>query len=51
MTDVDAYPKIASAMAAIADMRAEQPDLDWVAAEAGMSPAHFQRVFKRWVGA
>jgi len=50
MTDVDVYPKIASAMAAIADMRAEQPDLDWVAAEVGMSPAHFQRVFKRWVG-
>jgi AraC family transcriptional regulator of adaptative response/methylated-DNA-[protein]-cysteine methyltransferase len=50
MTDGEAYPKIAAAMAAIADMRAEQPDLDWVAAEAGMSPAHFQRVFKRWVG-
>lgn len=50
MTDADVYPKIAAAMTAIADMRAEQPDLDWVAAEAGMSPAHFQRVFKRWVG-
>lgn len=50
MSDVDVYPKIAAAMAAIADMRVEQPDLDWVAAQSGMSPAHFQRVFKRWVG-
>lgn len=50
MTEIDGYPKIAAAMAAIADMRVEQPDLDWVAAEAGLSPAHFQRTFKRWVG-
>lgn len=28
----------------------EQPSLEEVAAQAGLSPAHFQRVFKRWAG-
>ncbi|MFM2044153.1 MAG: hypothetical protein RLY86_2729 [Pseudomonadota bacterium] len=26
------------------------PDLDTLAAEAGLSPAHFQKLFKRWAG-
>ena len=31
--------------------RAEDPlQLDALAAEMGMSPAHFQRLFSRWVG-
>lgn len=46
----DTYPVIERAMAALADMREDQPDLDWIASEAGMSPSHFQRTFKRWVG-
>ncbi len=46
----ETYPLIERAMAALADMREDQPDLDWIAAEAGMSPSHFQRTFKRWVG-
>lgn len=46
----DTYPLIERAMAALADMREDQPDLDWIAREAGMSPSHFQRTFKRWVG-
>ncbi len=28
----------------------QQPDLTQVAAAAGLSPEHFQRIFKRWVG-
>lgn len=28
----------------------EQPSLDDIAAGAGLSPAHFQRIFKRWAG-
>jgi len=50
MSHAETYPLIERAMAAIADMRADQPELDRIAAEAGMSPSHFQRVFKRWVG-
>jgi len=46
----ETYPLIERAMSAIADMREEQPDLDSIAAEAGLSPSHFQRTFKRWVG-
>jgi AraC family transcriptional regulator of adaptative response/methylated-DNA-[protein]-cysteine methyltransferase len=30
--------------------RAEQPTLEQVAAHLGLSPAHFQRAFSRWVG-
>lgn len=50
MAYAETYPLIESAMAALADMREDQPDLDWIAREAGMSPSHFQRTFKRWVG-
>lgn len=50
MAYADTYPLIEQAMAAIADMRADQPDLDSIARDAGMSPSHFQRTFKRWVG-
>lgn len=50
MAYAETYPKIERAMAALADMREDQPDLDWIAQEAGMSPSHFQRTFKRWVG-
>ena len=50
MADAETYPLIERAMAALADMRADQPDLDRIAGAAGLSPAHFQRTFKRWVG-
>lgn len=50
MAYAETYPMIERAMAAIADMREDQPDLDQIAADAGMSPSHFQRTFKRWVG-
>ncbi len=50
MAYADTYPLIERAMAEIADMREDQPELDAIAAAAGMSPSHFQRTFKRWVG-
>jgi AraC family transcriptional regulator of adaptative response/methylated-DNA-[protein]-cysteine methyltransferase len=50
MAYADTYPLIERAMAAIADMRDDQPDLDQIGGEAGMSPSHLQRTFKRWVG-
>jgi AraC family transcriptional regulator of adaptative response/methylated-DNA-[protein]-cysteine methyltransferase len=42
--------QIATAIAYLVEHAREQPSLEQVAAEAGMSPFHFQRVFKRWAG-
>jgi AraC family transcriptional regulator of adaptative response/methylated-DNA-[protein]-cysteine methyltransferase len=44
------YGVIARAIEAIADRAPEQAPLEAVAAEVGLSPAHFQRVFSQWVG-
>lgn len=44
------YAVIARAIDAIAARAPEQIGLDALAAEVGLSPAHFQRVFSRWVG-
>ena len=44
------YAVIARAIDAIAARAPEQIGLDELAAEVGLSPAHFQRVFSRWVG-
>lgn len=44
------YSLIARALAHIDAHRTEQPTLEAVAAAAGLSPAHFQRVFSQWVG-
>ena len=44
------YERIAKAIRFIAANRLEQPDLSEVAAEVGLSPHHFQRLFTRWVG-
>jgi AraC family transcriptional regulator of adaptative response/methylated-DNA-[protein]-cysteine methyltransferase len=44
------YARIEKALAFIADHAGEQPELDAVAAAAGLSPFHFQRLFTRWVG-
>src|SRR5690606_34083484 len=44
------YERIAAALALIAERQAEQPTLETMAQAVGMSPFHFQRVFRRWVG-
>ena len=44
------YSRIEAALAAIAENQADQPGLDEMAAAACMSPHHFQRTFRRWVG-
>lgn len=44
------YRLMARAIDYIAETAGEQPSLDEVAAEVGLSPAHFQRVFSRWAG-
>lgn len=41
---------MAAALAYLDRNRARQPGLDEVAAHLGLSPAHFQRLFSRWVG-
>lgn len=59
MTDLDPtplderardYPRMLAALDYLARHWSEQPDLDRVAAAAGLSPFHFQRVFTRWTG-
>lgn len=44
------YELIASALRFIEEHAGTQPSLEEVAAAAGLSPLHFQRVFSRWVG-
>lgn len=44
------YQRIARAIRFIDEHRLEQPDLDQVAAQVGLSPHHFQRLFTRWAG-
>lgn len=44
------YPRVVSALDWLSEHWSEQPDLDQVAAAAGLSPFHFQRVFTRWTG-
>ncbi|MGF1659833.1 MAG: methylated-DNA--[protein]-cysteine S-methyltransferase [Rubrimonas sp.] len=44
------YPLMKAALAFLDDRRADQPGLDAVAAHVGLSTAHFQRAFSRWVG-
>ena len=44
------YSRIEAALAKIAENQADQPGLDEMAAAACMSPHHFQRTFRRWVG-
>lgn len=44
------YAKVEQAIHFLAEHSHEQPDLDTVAAQAGLSPHHFQRVFKRLAG-
>jgi AraC family transcriptional regulator of adaptative response/methylated-DNA-[protein]-cysteine methyltransferase len=44
------YERIGMALRAIEEAGAEQPDLAGLAAAVGLSPHHFQRLFRRWVG-
>lgn len=44
------YERIAMALRAIEGAGTEQPDLSALAAAVGLSPHHFQRLFRRWVG-
>ncbi len=44
------YTRIAQALDYLAAHVDEQPGLDQVAAEIGLSPHHLQRLFTRWVG-
>lgn len=46
----DDYERIAKAIAFIRDNIAQQPSLELVASQLGLSPWHFQRKFKAWVG-
>jgi AraC family transcriptional regulator of adaptative response/methylated-DNA-[protein]-cysteine methyltransferase len=50
MTVASDYTRIERALAFIAERIDDQPDLDRIAAEIGLSPHHFQRLFTRWVG-
>ncbi|MHA1164049.1 MAG: methylated-DNA--[protein]-cysteine S-methyltransferase [Alphaproteobacteria bacterium] len=44
------YARVRRAIAFITDHWRDQPDLEEIAADAGLSPAHFQRLFTRWAG-
>jgi len=44
------YARVKSAIAFLTEHWREHPDLDQLAAELGMSPAHAQKFFKRWCG-
>jgi len=44
------YRRVSQAIAFLTENRREQPSLSAVAAEMGLSEAHFQRLFKRWAG-
>lgn len=44
------YERIRAAIRFIDDHAREQPSLEQVAARVGLSPFHFQRLFRRWAG-
>jgi AraC family transcriptional regulator of adaptative response/methylated-DNA-[protein]-cysteine methyltransferase len=44
------YARVAQAIAFLTERVQEQPALDDVASHVGLSPFHFQRVFRRWAG-
>src|SRR5262245_21958348 len=46
----DDYGRIEQALTYIASHVEEQPELDRIAAEVGMSTFHLQRMFTRWAG-
>ena len=48
--DLPFNARIAKAIGYVVEHYQEQPSLESMAAQAGLSPFHFQRVFKRWAG-
>lgn len=44
------YARVCKAIEYLTETWRDQPSLDEVAAHAGLSPSHFQRLFKRWAG-
>ena len=44
------YQRIEQALLYLGDNFRDQPDLEQLAAEVGLSPYHFHRLFSRWVG-
>lgn len=44
------YARVRAAIGYLSQNWREQPPLEAVAAHAGLSPAHFQRLFRRWAG-
>ena len=44
------YERIEHALCYLEENLREQPDLEDLAAEVGLSPYHFHRLFSRWVG-
>lgn len=44
------YERVTKSLAYIAERVHERPSLEQIAAHAGLSPAHFQRLFTRWAG-
>ncbi len=44
------YTRIGKAIGYVVEHAQDQPSLDTIADVAGLSPHHFQRVFKRWAG-
>ena len=47
---VEDYEQIAQAIAYLRDNARQQPSLEQIASQFGLSPWHFQRKFKAWVG-
>ncbi|MDA9764647.1 methylated-DNA--[protein]-cysteine S-methyltransferase [Opitutales bacterium] len=47
---VNQYEQIESIIQRLGDHFKDQPSLEELARKVGMSPEHFQRVFKKWVG-
>lgn len=44
------YERVRAAVAYVSQNWRDHPPLDDIAAHVGLSPAHFQRLFKRWAG-
>ncbi|MBT6205911.1 MAG: helix-turn-helix transcriptional regulator, partial [Rhodospirillaceae bacterium] len=49
-TQASDYARVEQAIAYLDENFLDQPDLEGLAAEIGLSPWHFQRLFRRWVG-
>ncbi|WP_069094698.1 bifunctional helix-turn-helix domain-containing protein/methylated-DNA--[protein]-cysteine S-methyltransferase [Methyloligella halotolerans] len=44
------YERVSAAVRFVTENAEEQPSLEQVARHVGLSPSHFQRLFKRWAG-